>query len=73
MWLTLRPTPPQSSTVQINTEEDYNSELNTEDSEEDYNSEHDDYNLSLPPLQDEYAVMQVNIYIYNICVCVIIN
>ena len=54
MWLTLRPTPPQSSTVQIN----------TEDSEEDYNSEHDDYNLSLPPLQDEYAVMQVNIYIY---------
>ena len=60
MWLTLRPTPPQSSTVQINREEDYN-------------SEHDDYNLSLPPLQDEYAVMQVNIYIYNICVCVIIN
>ena len=31
-------------------------QINTE---EDYNSEHDDYNLSLPPLQDEYAVMQV--------------
>ena len=54
----LEPLAPTDSTCNVADAPPYPSPI-PHCSEEDYNSEHDDYNLSLPPLQDEYAVMQV--------------